>query len=101
MGGDMIICYIDFDDAADLNEVFKIMLEKASTYGEDAAKYQLVINDFKDTLLNSREVESFSRLGRRFFVTGGMSWGGNPTGAADIFDAFWDLPEEIWPTEEA
>lgn len=93
MGADMIVLCIDFPEGVNLEEIKTEMLKKAEEY-EETEQIKTVINSFFDRL-NGREVARFSRLGRDFYITGGMSWGDSPTDTFDIFSDFWDLPEEI------
>jgi len=42
-----------------------------------------------------RQATNFSYKGETFYITGGLSWGGSPTDAFDVFVKFGAMPIEI------
>jgi hypothetical protein len=100
MGADMMFEYVDFPEGADLEEIKEKMFNKIDAdFKDNADDYKEIVKGLFETL-ESRDVASFSRLGRDFYLTGGMSWWDNPTESYDHFEGFWALPEEITSISE-
>lgn len=124
MGADMLLSTIHFHEGANLDEIEKKMLELIPTFTDEELfkhydeveeshgfvavpkeadsirKYmaQIVTDTFES--LYYRDVNDISFKGWVIYVTGGMSWGDDPTESFSIFDAFNNLPERLGNLQE-
>jgi len=78
-------CIEDYPTNEELDEITE---KQAINYMVSAVK------EFFESL-SCRDVGSFSRNGEFIYLTGGMSWGENPTESFNTFCAFVRLPKTI------
>jgi hypothetical protein len=112
MGADLCIACISCKPSVDLHRAQKAMLkclkkrggisneekeaiENDGSYDDfDTYAAECAINTFFGSLGN-RDVTDLVYPERTIFITGGMSWGDDPTESFDAFNAFNLLPDDI------
>jgi len=128
MGADMLISFVYFKQGINLESIKKKMLEQADgpviiaellgkpedgprslllqENDEEPKTFAEMTKRFKDTInevfnsLYYRDVTDFPFMGYTIYITGGLSWGDNPTETFNTFDSFWHLPELITDIHE-
>jgi hypothetical protein len=127
MGADMLVSYVYFKQGVDPESIKKKMLENSDTPtiiaemlgrpDENESHYHKEDDDepktfeemkegFKDAInkvfdsLYYRDVASFDFMGYTIYVTGGLSWGDDPTETFNTFERFWAMPELITDIHE-
>ena len=87
--------WIEFIEQNELNDLSEMVSELGDVDKESLYKYvKETIDDFVNCL-TGREVSHWFDREICVFVTGGMSWGDDPTDAFDLFNRIFDLPQSI------
>lgn len=73
--------------------------EKPKTIEELTKEFKDTINEVFNSLY-CRDVTSFDFMGYTIFLTGGLSWGDDPTETFNTFERFWEMPELITDIHE-
>jgi len=128
MGADMLISFVYFKQGVNPESIKKKMLEQADgpviiaellgrredgsrslllqENDEEPKTFEEMKEGFKDAInkvfdsLYYRDVASFDFMGYTIYVTGGLSWGDDPTETFNTFERFWAMPELITDIHE-
>jgi hypothetical protein len=73
--------------------------EKPKTFEELTKEFKETINETFNSLYY-RDVTNFDFMGYTIYLTGGLSWGDDPTETFSVFDRFWKMPELITDIHE-